>query len=43
MGAQVIQTVKYVHELVILVEEDTLLIEIGRGNGMEMNVEKKLR
>ena len=32
---------KYVDELVILVEEDTLLIGIGRCNGMEMKVGKK--
>jgi hypothetical protein len=32
--------VKYVDELVILVEEDKLLIEIGMCNGMEMNVKK---
>jgi len=33
--------VKCVDELVVLVEEDTLLIEIGRCNGMEMDVGKK--
>jgi hypothetical protein len=32
--------VKYADELVLLVEEDKLLIEIGRCNGLEMNVGK---
>ena len=34
---------KYADELVILVEVDTLLIEIGRCSGMEMNVGKKAK
>jgi hypothetical protein len=40
IGGKVIQAVKYAENLVLFVEEDTLLFEIGRCNGMEMNVEK---
>jgi hypothetical protein len=47
-GGQVICTVKYADDLVLLVKEETVLqgmidklIEIGRCYGMEMNVEKK--
>jgi hypothetical protein len=47
IGGQVIHTVKYADELVLLAREEMLLwgiidklIEIGRGYGMEMNVEK---
>ena len=45
---QIIQTVKYADELVIMAKEETVLqgmidklTEIGRCYGMEMNVEKK--
>ena len=44
---QIIQTVKYAHDLVLMAKEETVLqgiidklIEIGRCYGMEMNVEK---
>jgi hypothetical protein len=40
IGGQVIQAVKYVENLVLLVDEDTLVFEIGRCNRMEINVEK---
>jgi hypothetical protein len=47
MGGDVICTVKYVDDLVLLAKEETVLqgmierlIEIGRRYGMEMNVEK---
>jgi hypothetical protein len=47
IGGQVIRTVKYADDLVILAKEETVLqgmidrlIEIGRCYGMEMNVEK---
>jgi hypothetical protein len=47
MGGQVIRTVKYADELVLLAKEETVLqdmigtlTEIGRRYGMEMNVEK---
>jgi hypothetical protein len=47
IGEQVIHTVKYADELVLLAKEETVLqgmidrlIEIGRCYGMEMNVEK---
>ena len=46
-GGQIIQTVKYADDLVLLAKEETVLrgmidklIEIGRSYGMEMNVEK---
>jgi hypothetical protein len=48
IGGQIIQTVKFADELVLLAKEekeleDTIdeLIEIGRCYGMEMNVEKQ--
>ena len=44
-GGQIIQTVKYADELVLMAKEETVLqgmidklIEIGRCYGMEMNV-----
>jgi hypothetical protein len=44
---QVIRTVKYADDLVLLAKEETVLqgmidrlTEIGRSNGMKMNVEK---
>jgi hypothetical protein len=47
VGGQIINTVKYADELVLLAEEEMMLldminklIEIGRCYGMEMNVEK---
>jgi hypothetical protein len=47
IGGQVIRTVKYADELVLLAKEETVLqdmterlFEIGRCYGMEMNVEK---
>jgi ribosomal protein RSM22 (predicted rRNA methylase) len=47
IGGQIIHTVKYVDDLVLLAEEEKMLqdmidklIEIGRCYGMEMNVEK---
>ena len=47
IGGQIIQTVKYVDDLVLMAKEETVLqgmfdklIEIGRCYGMEMNVEK---
>ena len=47
IGGQIIQTVKYADELVLMAKEETVLqgmtdklIEIGRCYGMEMNVEK---
>ena len=47
IGCQIIQTVKYADELVLLAKEETVLqgiidklIETGRYHGMEMNVEK---
>jgi hypothetical protein len=47
IGGQVIHTVKYADELVLLAEEETVLqgmvdrlIQIGRRYGMKMNVEK---
>jgi hypothetical protein len=47
IGEQIIQTVKYADDLVLLVKEEKVirdmigkLIEIGRCCGMEMNVEK---
>jgi len=48
IGGQIIQTVKYVDDLVLMAKEETVLqgmidklIELGRCHGMEMNVEKK--
>ena len=48
IGGQIIQTVKYADDLVLMAKEETVLqgmtvklIEIGRCYGMEMNVEKK--
>jgi len=45
IGGQIIQTVKYAHDLVLMAKEETVLqgiidklIEIGRCYGMEMNV-----
>ena len=47
IGGQIIHTVKYADDLVLLAKEETVLqrmidklIEIGRCYGMEMNVEK---
>jgi hypothetical protein len=47
IGGQIIQTVKYANDLVLMAKEETVLrdmidrlIEITRGYGMEMNVEK---
>jgi hypothetical protein len=47
IGGQIIQTVKYADDLVLLDKEEKMtqdmidkLIEIGRSYGMEMNVEK---
>jgi len=47
IGGQIIQTVKYADELVLMTKEETVLqgmidklIEAGRCHGMEMNVEK---
>ena len=46
IGGQIIQTVKYADDLVLIAKEETVLqgmidklIETGRYNGMEMNVE----
>ena len=48
IGGQIIHTVKYADDLVLLVKEEKVLqdmidklIEIGRCYGMEINVEKK--
>ena len=48
LGGQIIHTVKYADDLVLLAKEEKVLhdmidklIEIGRCYGMEMNVEKK--
>jgi hypothetical protein len=47
IGGQIIQTVKYADDLVLLAKEETVrqgmidnLIEIGRSYEMEMNVQK---
>ena len=47
IGGQIIQTVKYADDLVLMAKEETVLqgmidklIEIGKYYGMEMNVEK---
>jgi len=49
IGGQIIQTVKYTDELVLMAKEETVLqgiidklIEIGRCYCMEMNVEKQI-
>ena len=48
IGGQIIQTVKYADDLVLMAKEEMVLqgmidrlIEIGRCHGMEMNVGKK--
>jgi len=48
IGGEIIHTVKFADELVLLVKEEKVLqnmtnklIEVGRCYGMEMNVEKK--
>ena len=48
IGGQIIQTVKYADDLVLIAKEEKViqgmidkLIETGRYYGMEMNVEKK--
>ena len=48
IGGQIIQTVKYADDLVLMVKEETVLqgmigklTEIGRCYGMELNVEKQ--
>jgi len=48
MGRQIIHTVKYADELVLLAKEEKVLqdmtnklIEVGRCYGMEINVEKQ--
>ena len=48
IGGQIIQTVKYADDLVLMAKEETVvqdmideLIETGRYYGVEMNVEKK--
>ena len=48
IGGQVIQTVKYADDLVLMADEETVLqgmidklTEIGRCYGVEMNVEKQ--
>jgi hypothetical protein len=48
IGGQMIHTVKYADDLVLLAKEEKVLrdmidklVEIGRCYGMEMNVEKK--
>ena len=50
IGGQIIHTVKYADDLVLLLKEEKVLqdmidklIEIGRCYGMEMNVEKKTK
>jgi hypothetical protein len=43
VGGQIISTVIYADDLVLLAKEETILhsmIEVGRGYGMEINVEK---
>jgi hypothetical protein len=47
IGGQIIQTLKYSDDLVLMAKEETVLqdiidklIEIGRSYGMEVNVEK---
>ena len=48
IGGQIIQTVKYIDDLLLMAKEETVLqgmidklIETGRYYGMEMNVKKK--
>ena len=48
IGGQIIQTVKYADDLVLMAKEETVLqgmidklIEIGRCYGIEMNVKKQ--
>jgi hypothetical protein len=50
IGGQIIHTVKYADDLVLLSKEETVLqdtidklIETGRCYGMEINVEKKVK
>ena len=50
IGGQIIQTVKYADDLVLMAKEETVLqgmidklIEIGSCYGMEMNEEKKTK
>jgi RNA-directed DNA polymerase len=47
VGGQIISTMRYADDLVLLAKEETVLqnmidklIEVGRGYGMEINVEK---
>jgi hypothetical protein len=47
VGGQIISTVRYADDLLLLAKEETVLesmidkpIEVGRGYGMEINVEK---
>jgi hypothetical protein len=47
VGGQIISTLRYADDLVLLAKEETILqsmidklIEVGRGYGMEINVEK---
>jgi ribosome-interacting GTPase 1 len=47
VGRQIISTVRYADDLVLLAKEETILqsmidtlIEVGRDNGMEINVDK---
>ena len=49
IGGQIIQTVKYADDLVLMAKEETVLqgmiyklTEIGKCCGMEMNVEKQM-
>jgi hypothetical protein len=49
IGGQIVQTVKYADDLVLMAKEETVLqgmidrrIETGRCNGVEMNVKKKV-
>jgi ribosome-interacting GTPase 1 len=46
-GGQIVSTVRYADDLVLLAKEETILqsmidklVEVGRGYGMEINVEK---
>ena len=41
IAGQIIQTVKYADDLLLMAKKETVLIEIGRCYDMEMNVEKK--
>jgi hypothetical protein len=47
VGGQIISTVRYADDLLLLAKEETILgsmidklIEVGRGDGMEINAEK---